>query len=115
VRTGDDSPNLLERLLTPRFVYFVALTSHRLILISSVRNFRGFVFENRGAEAFTRTQIADVTEKSYELIITLTGGDRILITVPSSEKAFSNQRAFVRDVPRMLAAVKTVGPVVQVA
>lgn len=105
VRTGDESPH----------VYFVALTSHRLILISSTRKFRGYVFENHGAKEFARNQIANVTESSYELIITLTGGDRILITVPQGEKAFSNQREFVRDVPRMLAAVKSLGPAVQVA
>lgn len=105
VRTGDESPH----------VYFAALTSHRLILISSTRKFRGYVFENQGAKEFTRAQIANVTESSYELVITLTSGDRILITVPSGEKDFSNQRAFVRDVPRMLAAVKSLGPVVQVA
>lgn len=105
VRTSNESPH----------VYFAALTSHRLILISSTRKFRGFVFENQGAKEFPRTQIANVTENSYELIITLVGGDRLLLTVPPSEKAFSNQRAFVRDVPRMLAAVKELGPVVQVA
>ena len=105
VRTGDQGPH----------VYFAALTSHRLILISSTRKFRGFVFENQAVKDFARAQITNVTENAYELIITLAGGDRILITVPQGEKAFSNQRAFVRDVPRMLAAVKTLGPVVQVA
>lgn len=105
VRTGDESPH----------VYFAALTSHRLILISSTRKFRGFVFENQAVKDFARAQITNVTENAYELIITLTGGDRLLITVPQGERAFSNQRAFVRDAPRMLAAVKSLGPVVQVA
>ena len=36
------------------------------------------------------------------------------MVVPKSEKDFSNQRTFVRDVPRMLAAVKAAGPAMQV-
>ncbi|MDP1822469.1 MAG: hypothetical protein Q8L48_04485 [Archangium sp.] len=96
-------------------VYFVALTSQRLILISSKRKFRGYVFENAGVEEVPRAQIADVTENAYELTFTLTTGGQFMIVVPRRLKEFSNQQEFVRDVPRLLAAVKAVGPVVQVA
>ena len=96
-------------------VYFAALTSTRLILISSKRKFRGLVFENGGVEEVARGSIANVTENAYVLTFTLTSGGQFPLVVPKNEKEFSNQRAFVRDVPRMLAAVKAMGPVVQVA
>jgi hypothetical protein len=95
-------------------VYFAALTTQRLILISSKRKFRGLVFENQGVQEVQRSDIANVTESSYELTFTLTSGGQFLLVVPG-DKGFSNQHTFVRDVPRLLAAVKTVGPVVQVA
>lgn len=95
--------------------YFAALTSNRVILISSKRTFRGAVLENHGVQEFPRAQIANVTESSYELTFSLTTGGQFLLVVPSGEKDFSNQKAFVRDVPRLLAAVKADGPVVQVA
>ncbi len=96
-------------------IYFVALTSQRLILISSKRKFRGLVFENQGVEEVPRAQIADVKESSYELTFTLTTGGQFNLVVPASEKDFSNQKAFVRDVPRLLGAARAIGPVVQVA
>lgn len=95
--------------------YLAALTSQRLILISTKRKFSGVVLENLGVEEIPRAQIANVTENSYELTFTLTAGGQFLLWVPASEKEFSNQKAFVRDVPRLLAAVKELGPVVQVA
>ena len=95
-------------------VYFAALTSQRLILISSKRKFRGYVFANEGVEELPRACIANVTENAYELTFTLTTGGQFPLVVPKREKEFSNQRAFVRDVPRLLASVKSVGPAVQV-
>ena len=94
--------------------YFAALTSQRLILISSKRKFRGLLLENQGVEEVPRAMIANVTENAYELTFTLTSGGQFLLVVPKSEKDFSNQRTFVRDVPRMLAAVKATGPAMQV-
>ncbi len=96
-------------------VYFAALTNTRLILISSKRKFRGYLFENHGVEEIDRAHIADVKESSYELTFTLTTGGQFPLVVPASEKDFSNQKAFVRDVPRLLGATKAVGPMVQVA
>jgi hypothetical protein len=94
--------------------WFVALTSQRLILISSKRKFRGLVLENQGVEEIPRAMITNVTENAYELTFTLTSGGQFLMVVPKSEKDFSNQRAFVRDLPRLLAAVKAAGPAMQV-
>lgn len=96
-------------------IYFAALTSQRLILITSKRKFRGLVFENQGVEEIPRADIADVKESSYELTFTLTTGGQFQLVVPASEKDFSNQKAFVRDLPRLLSVTRTVGPVVQVA
>lgn len=96
-------------------IYFAALTTHRLMLISSKRKFRGLVFENQGVEEVLRSDISDVKESSYELTFTLTTGGQFPLVVPSSEKDFSNQKAFVRDLPRLLGATKAVGPIVQVA
>lgn len=96
-------------------VYFAALTTTRLILISSKRKFRGYVFESASVEEVPRGLIANVTENAYELTFTLTNGGQFPLVVPASDKEFSNQTAFIRDVPRILAAVKALGPVVQVA
>ena len=95
--------------------YLAALTTQRLILISTKRKFSGVLLGNDGVEEIPRAMIAHVTELAYELNFTLTNGGQFPLVVPGSEKLFSNQRAFIRDVPRLLAAVKAVGPVVQVA
>ncbi len=95
-------------------VWFVVLTNRRLVLITSQRHFFKPVLENQGVEAVLRTDITNVTESNWELTFTLTGGNDFFMFVPPKDKAFSNQREFIRDVPRILGPAREVTGGVQV-
>lgn len=96
-------------------VWFAALTNRRLVLITSQRHFFKPVLENQGVEAVARTDITNVTESSYELTFTLVVvGGGFFMFVPPKDKNFSNQREFIRDVPRILGPARDVTGGVQV-
>lgn len=91
--------------------YYVALTSQRLILFDSKPGAFKPVLEVTGQQEVPRADITEVKESSYELTFTLTEGRSFSFVVPSSEKHFSNQKAFVRDVPRLLSPQRMPGGV----
>jgi hypothetical protein len=95
-------------------VLFVGLTNLRLLLITGKRKFRGYEFQNLGVSEVLRSDIEDCTESSYELSLKLRSGGYVPLFVPIGAKEFSNQVVFARDVPRLLAATKAVGPAMQV-
>ena len=82
--------------------FFCALTDQRLIFIQTRAGIFGPALENLGVESIERSAIIDVHELDLLLAFVHRDGEVRTLFVPKSEKRFSNQRAFVRDVVRML-------------
>jgi hypothetical protein len=81
--------------------YFAALTERRLILIEARVGAFKPILENKGVHEVPRANITGVREDTYVLTITLNPGGALRLRVPSSERHFSNQKAFLRDLPRL--------------
>ena len=56
-----------------------------------------------------RSEVVDAREGSYEVTLVLASGSKRSYPVVRDENEFSNQRAFVRDVPRMFAKKAAIG------
>lgn len=82
--------------------YFAVLTTQRLLLLKTTAGLTGPKLETEGVEEFERAAIADVHESDYLFAFVLAEGAIRTLLVPQSEKKFSNQRAFTRDVLRLL-------------
>ena len=89
--------------------YYVALTSERLLLFHAKRGAFKPVLETTGVEEIPRAAILGASELSHEITLRLSGGVLVL-AIPQSQKHFTNQQVFVRDVPRLLAAARIVAP-----
>lgn len=96
-------------------VMFLALTTQRLIVIHSQRKMFKVVHEAKSVEEVPRELITSAKEESYVITLGLNGGGQFEFVVPKSEKDYSNQVVFIRDVPRILSkASAAVGPAVAV-
>lgn len=95
-------------------VWFAALTSHRLVLVRTERTPFKPALTNKGVEFINRSQVTGATEMNWEITFTLEGGNTFVLCVPPKETGFSNQRAFIRDVPRILSGTQVVTSGVQV-
>ncbi len=85
--------------------YYVALTSERVLLFDAKRGAFKPVLETTGMVEIPRSAVAGATESAYTVTLRLAGRE-IELLVPQSQKHFSNQVVFVRDVPRILSAGK---------
>lgn len=76
-----------------------------MLIKARVGAFR-ILLENRGVEWFERSVVTNVLESGDKLTVVLAGGASRSLHVQST-KALSNQREFLRDVPRLLVAQPT--------
>ncbi len=84
--------------------FFAVLTSQRLLLIKTRVGAFGLLLENHGVEELERAQIARAAEDDWLITFHLAGGGARTLHVPMAHKGkLSNQRAFARDVPRILS------------
>ena len=81
---------------------YVVLTSQRLLLFRARVGAFGPLLEVRGTEEIDRTAIQQVTAEDANLYFHLADGTVRHFFVASTRK-LGNQRAFLRDVPRILA------------
>lgn len=82
---------------------FAVLTSQRLFLVATRVGAVRPVLENHGVEAIERDAIAGLEEDAELLIFGLNDGSQRVFHVHVKQKAFSNQAAFLADVPRILS------------
>jgi hypothetical protein len=84
--------------------WFAVLTDRRLIFIKTrVGGFKP-ILENQGVEELDRNRVVNVVEDDYLMTFRLDDGTARTLWVAPQEKHFSNQRAFIRDIPRLLVA-----------
>ena len=93
----DNHPDL------PR-VFYAVLTDRRLVLIKTRFSTFAPIHENESLEAIARDDIAGAAREGDVITLHLRDGTARELRVPSSERYLSNQRSFLRDVPRLLAA-----------
>jgi hypothetical protein len=77
------------------------LTDCRLIFVTTRAGAFGPLLENRGTESLDRRSIAGLAVDDRAIQLHLADGSARLLWV-SPTKKLSNQRAFLRDVPRIL-------------
>jgi hypothetical protein len=82
--------------------YFCALTNQRLLFLRTTAGLTGPKLESLEVEALEREAIVDVHESEF-LFAFVTKDEAVkTLLVPQAEKRFSNQKAFTRDVLRLL-------------
>jgi hypothetical protein len=82
--------------------HFVALTNERFIMIETRARFRGVRLENRGVESIERSALAGLQlGKDGVLRILLREGKPRRLAIDPRQRQFSNQTAFLRDLPRL--------------
>lgn len=84
----------------------VVLTNLRVLVMVVDRPNLGAVLSS---SSYLRSQVVDAREGSYEVTLVLADGSKRAYPVVPGEAEFSNQRAFVRDVPRMFAKKAVAG------
>jgi hypothetical protein len=87
---------------------FAVLTNRRLIFVKTKIGAFKPVLENHGVDEVPREAIVHAVEDDYLITFALHDGTMRTLLVPPQEKHFSNQRAFIRDVPRILGASRQV-------
>lgn len=85
---------------------FAVLTNQRLIFVQTKLGAFKPVLENHGVGEVPREAIVDAVEDDYLIQFTLNDGTARTILVVPQEKHFSNQQAFIRDVPRILGKAR---------
>jgi hypothetical protein len=87
---------------------FAAWTGTRLFLIETRVGAWKPLLENKGVEVIERARIRAITRTDERsLVIALDDGTTRTIVVDGRTKHFSNQDAFVRDLPRAIAVAPT--------
>jgi hypothetical protein len=85
--------------------FFAALSDRRLFLIKTRLGAFKILLENRGVESIDRDRIKAVRVDDYAIVLHLDDGSvRVMVVQPN--KKLSNQAAFLRDVPRLLAPAR---------
>jgi hypothetical protein len=87
--------------------YFAVLTDQRLILIKTRLSPFRVRLENRGLEALDRAVIVGAHRNDCTVSVLLRDGSTRLLAIDPRTKRFSNQVAFLLDVPRLLAPAAT--------
>ena len=82
--------------------YWAALTTQRMIVIEARVGAFGPLLENRGVTSIDRRAVRGVRVDDRALVLDVEAAPPRLLFVVDTKKA-SNQRAFLRDVPRLLA------------
>ena len=83
-------------------VHFVALTDERLILIETRAALFGVRLENHGVESIDRAAVAGVQLGANGVLrILLKEGEPRILAIDPKQRRFSNQVAFLRDLPRL--------------
>lgn len=85
---------------------FAVSTSERVIFVKTKIGAFKPILENHGVDEVPREAIVDAVEDDYLVSLVLTDGLVRTILVSPNEKHFSNQRAFLRDVPRILGTAR---------
>jgi hypothetical protein len=80
---------------------YAALTDRRLVLVATRVGAFGPLLENRGVEILERPKIVGLAVDDRAIQLQLADGTVRLLWVSPTGK-LSNQRAFLRDVPRLL-------------
>jgi hypothetical protein len=88
--------------------FFAALTSQRLLLIKTRVGAFAPLLENHGVEVIARDDIRDMSSEGDALTFHLHDGSVRALVVQNTRK-LSNQRAFLRDVPRLVAPAPAQG------
>jgi hypothetical protein len=88
---------------------FVAITTERVILLSTRLGIFGPGLENRGVESIERRSILDCRLDGDGLALDLADGATKRLVMRVNERALSNQRTFARDALRLLA-LRSEGP-----
>jgi len=83
---------------------FVALTNERFIVIETHAGLRGVRLENRGIQSIERSAVAGVELGTDGVVrILLRDGKPRRLAVDPRQRRFSNQEAFLRDLPRLFS------------
>ena len=85
-------------------ISFVALTDSRVLFIRTAKGFTGPKVENHGVRALRRADIARAGNKELFVVFEFSDGSYEPLWVDGSQRQFSNQWLFARDVPRLLTA-----------
>lgn len=96
------SVDMSERDFSGLYAMYLVLTDRRLLLIRCRVGAFGPLRENDGVRSFERTQVAQVDHDERHLRFHLTTGETLDFFAEWSERHLSNQRRFLRDVPRLL-------------
>jgi hypothetical protein len=80
---------------------YAVLTDRRLVIITARNGAFGPLLENKGTEVIERRNVAGFSVDDRAIQLGLADGTTRLLWVSSTRK-LSNQRAFLRDVPRIL-------------
>lgn len=81
--------------------WYLVLTNRNLMVFTTRRGALSPSKEILSASVIDRNAFTSVVEHDYEFTFTHTGGTFIM-SVPKRSKHFSNQEAFIRDVPRLM-------------
>lgn len=81
---------------------FVVLTNQRVIFVQTKVGAFKPVLKNQGVSEVERSSIVNAVEDDYLISLVLNDGTVRTIFVGPQQKHFSNQQAFIRDLPRIL-------------
>ncbi|MBI5543876.1 MAG: hypothetical protein HY901_08325 [Deltaproteobacteria bacterium] len=96
--------------------HFAVLTNRRALFFKTRVGAFAPIQENLGMEELAREDISSATADLDGVItLTLTDGSKRSLVVPRSERHLSNQRAFLRDVPRLVGAAPAQQPLARSA
>jgi len=83
---------------------YVVLTDRRLLVIHARLGAFGPLRENRGLKAYPRSSIAQVVHEERHLCFLFRDGTKLDFFADWGERQLSNQRRFLRDVPRLVGS-----------
>jgi hypothetical protein len=83
---------------------YVVLTDRRLFVVHCRVGAFGPLHENRGVKEYPRTDVAQATSDERHVRFVFRDGTVLDFFAEWSERRLSNQRRFLRDVPRLLGA-----------
>ena len=83
---------------------YVVLTDRRLFVIHARVGAFGPLHENRGVKEYPRADVVQATSDERHVRFVFRDGTVLDFFAEWSERRLSNQRRFLRDVPRLLGA-----------
>lgn len=88
---------------------YVVLTDRRLLVIHARLGAFGPLRENRGLKDYPRSSIVQVAHEERHLSFHFQDGTKLDFFADWGERQLSNQRRFLRDVPRLVGAQQPLG------